>query len=257
MTLYDIIFNSKKRSDILQLLSICPLNIEQIKYILKDTSVSILPQIKKLIDYNLVINNSGNYHLTIIGKLIVEKTSNFMRSIKTINNNTNFWINFDLNSIPKMFINKIGNIGSFDTLIIDMNNKKNKYSYILKNIMIQSKKLTILTSIDNEEYYKIYQKRANNKLHTKVLTLVPIINKIKKIFNSNYNEKYIHIFQITDIISDEIILMDDYLLILFKNKNYNLDTIYIISSEATSLKFGNEILNYFESISNENINITD
>ena len=248
MSLMDTIFYSKKRYSLLCLLyNNNELDIDDINNYLNETSVSILPQIKKLIECNLIENNSGKYKLTPIGKLISKKVKQYIKKIELFEKNIDFWSNINFSGVPTFITDNIGNLDSIYILNINLNSNNES---ILEKTLKYVNHLTMIINNNYEMYYNILKYRIKNDLYTKLITTELIMDillkKINKLDLKNVkNLKYNKILSCSNTF--EIIVTSDILILSFKNTKRDLDTVsFIISCNANSLKLGNEIINYFE-----------
>ena len=96
-SLIETVFFSEKRKAVLILLfEKGALSIDTIKSELDETSVSILPQIKVLIDNQLIVQNEGLYQLTHLGETITKKVSPFVKNLQVFSVNPKFWSEHDI-----------------------------------------------------------------------------------------------------------------------------------------------------------------
>ena len=72
-SLIDLVFRSDKRKNLLMFLDSGSKNIDEIRDELDVTATSILPQIKKLIDNDLIVQEDRMYKLTVLGEFITKK----------------------------------------------------------------------------------------------------------------------------------------------------------------------------------------
>lgn len=85
--LITILLSSEKRTDLLLLLKEKPRTIEEINNELNTNSVAILPQLKKLKEKGLVIQEEKIYELSILGKIIVRKMESLVKAFRQLENN--------------------------------------------------------------------------------------------------------------------------------------------------------------------------
>jgi len=85
-TLITILLSSEKRTDLLLLLKEKPRTIEEINNGLDTNSVAILPQLKKLKENGLVIQQDKIYELSLLGKIIVRKTESLVKALRQLEN---------------------------------------------------------------------------------------------------------------------------------------------------------------------------
>ena len=84
--LITILLSSEKRTDLLLLLKEKPRTIEEINNELDTNSVAILPQLKKLKEKGLVIQEEKIYELSILGKIIVRKMESLVKAFRQLEN---------------------------------------------------------------------------------------------------------------------------------------------------------------------------
>ncbi len=79
-----ILLSSEKRTDLLLLLKEKPRTIEEINDELDTNPVAILPQLKKLKEYKLVIHEDRVYDLSPLGKIIATKMEPLIEVIRLL-----------------------------------------------------------------------------------------------------------------------------------------------------------------------------
>lgn len=84
--LITILLSSEKRTDLLLLLKEKPRTIEEINNELNTNSVAILPQLKKLKEKGLVIQEEKIYELSLLGKIIVIKVESLVKAFRQLEN---------------------------------------------------------------------------------------------------------------------------------------------------------------------------
>ena len=84
--LITILLSSEKRTDLLILLKEKPRTIEEINNELDTNSVAILPQLKKLKENGLVIQEEKIYELSLLGKIIVRKMESLVKALRHLEN---------------------------------------------------------------------------------------------------------------------------------------------------------------------------
>ncbi|AKB51585.1 Transcriptional regulator, ArsR family [Methanosarcina barkeri str. Wiesmoor] len=84
--LITILLSSEKRTNLLILLKEKPRTIEEINNELDTNSVAILPQLKKLKENGLVIQEKKIYKLSLLGKIIVRKMDSLVKAFRRLEN---------------------------------------------------------------------------------------------------------------------------------------------------------------------------
>jgi predicted transcriptional regulator len=87
--LITILLSSKKRTELLLLLKEKPRTIEEINNELDTNSVAILPQLKKLKENELVIQQDRIYELSLLGRIIVRKMESLVRAFRQLEEDYN------------------------------------------------------------------------------------------------------------------------------------------------------------------------
>jgi predicted transcriptional regulator len=88
-SLITVILSSEKRTELLLLLKKKPRTIEEINNELGTNSVAILPQLKKLKENGLVIQEDRRYDLSLLGRIIVRKMESLVKVFRQLEDNYN------------------------------------------------------------------------------------------------------------------------------------------------------------------------
>lgn len=86
-SLIIVLLSSEKRTELLLLLKDKPRTIEEINNELDTNSVAILPQLKKLKENGLVIQEDRIYDLSLLGRIIVRKTESLVKAFRQLEDN--------------------------------------------------------------------------------------------------------------------------------------------------------------------------
>jgi predicted transcriptional regulator len=88
-TLITILLSSEKRTELLLLLKERPRKIGEINNELNTNSVAILPQLKKLKENGLVIQQDRIYELSLLGRIIVRKMESLVKAFRQLEKDYN------------------------------------------------------------------------------------------------------------------------------------------------------------------------
>ena len=102
-SLLTVLLSSEKRTDLLLILKEKPMTIEEINIQLETNSVTILPQLKKLKEYGLVIQEDRMYSLSLLGRIIVSKVESLVQAFRLLEANCDYWSGFRQGEIPPGF----------------------------------------------------------------------------------------------------------------------------------------------------------
>ena len=109
-TLTDLLFMSKKRKDLLLLLKKGSKNIDEIVDELHVNPTGMLPQIKKLKEEYLIIQNDRDYVLSSLGEILVEKMEPLLDILEVIEENEDFWQERDLSGVQTTFLERLNEL---------------------------------------------------------------------------------------------------------------------------------------------------
>jgi len=88
-SLITVLLSSEKRTELLLLLKEKPRTIEEINNELDTNSVAILPQLKKLKENGLVIQEARIYELSLLGRIIVRKMESLVKAFRQLEEDYN------------------------------------------------------------------------------------------------------------------------------------------------------------------------
>ena len=134
LELIELIFLSDKRKQLLLFLKSGPKNMGEITEALQATSTSILPQIKKLKDMSLVVQEDKTYILSLIGKVLVEKMQPLVSTIELFEDNFEYWSEKDLQGTPPSFRKRLRELGKCNLIQPDLDRIFELDPEVVKNL---------------------------------------------------------------------------------------------------------------------------
>ena len=254
-SLIDLVFRSDKRKNLLMFLDSGSKNIDEIRDKLDVTATSILPQIKKLIDNDLIIQEDRMYKLTVLGEFITKKIKPLISALEVVEKNNCYWTGHDLNSIPRHLLERISELGDCILVEPDLNHIYEPAQKIIDN-MANSKRASTFASYFNPSYLPLYvelgRKEAELSLNFTQSVWDHLSNEqsnmIKELMGMDNVSLYISKegIKITEVtITDKIMLLG-----LFDNKG-KFDQQFIMSFEPRALRWGQELFDYFKRLSKQ------
>ncbi len=271
-SLLDTIFLSEKRKNLLLLLKEeGPKSSEDIKDVLDFPWKSITPQIKKLTEWGLVLEDHGIYSLSDMGAVIASNAEFFLNTLLVYEENLDFWSDHDVSPIPFHILNKIGELGHVRVIEQDFSNVFRIPEEIMTNLM-SSKHIMSFISIFHPfsllllfEYLQkdieattIVTKKVLETFQTEYHSDIPllkinnpIINKalieykkeIKNIFYSKASDFLVYegdLKPISMIVTDKIFFLS------LMDKKGRFTTRFLIAFEPQALKWGEELFMYYK-----------
>lgn len=254
-SLIDLVFRSDKRKNLLMLLDSGSKNIDDIREELDVTATSILPQIKKLIDNDLIVQEDRMYKLTVLGEFIIKKVKPLINALDVVEKNNSYWTGHDLNAIPRHLLERISELGDCMLIEPDLNHIYEPSQKIIDS-MADAKKVATFASYFNPAYLPLYVElgRKDAELSLNFTQSVwghlshehsPMINELIDMDNVSLyvSKEGIKLSEIT--VTDEIMLLG-----LFDKKG-KFDQQFIMSFKPSALKWGQELFDYFRRLSKQ------
>jgi predicted transcriptional regulator len=248
-----VFFSEKRKSVLILLFEKGPLTIEMIRSKLNETSVSILPQIKILIDQKLIVQNDGVYQLTKLGEIVVEKTGPFIKNLQVFEKNTEFWNEHDISEIPEKLIKRIRDIGDFEIAKVDLHSVNYKPSPIINENIQNAEVIKTFITHYTPEYVPVYYDCLMRNVPVTIITNENIIKKADD-YKSEVNRLLKQENVELRVFSDEIriagvTVTDKMLLLVLYSITGNLDYAVLISKTPSAIAWGNELFDYLRNMS--------
>ncbi len=182
--LLNLILFSGRRKDLLLLLKEKPKDIDTIKELLKVDASSIQPHIKKMKDSGLITEKNKIYRLSEMGEIIVENMQPLLSTAEFFGENTEYWLNHDLNSIPEFLLERIDELGHCELLEPDTEHLVETPKILFDNI-ISSKEVLTFTAYSHPQAPLIYAELAEKGAE---ITLCMTENVAERLF-LNYRKE--------------------------------------------------------------------
>lgn len=183
-SLIDLLFMSQKRKDLLLLLKKGGKPIEEITDSLNVTSTGMLPQIKKLKDEHLVLQEDREYRLTPLAEILVEKMEPLLDTLQVIEENKDYWQDRDLTALPNPFLERLNELKSCFLVKPDPDNIFEPSPIFMENIR-KSKEIVFYSSIFHPIFSEIF---IANKDYDIKITLV-VTRKIWERLKTDFEEE--------------------------------------------------------------------
>lgn len=198
--LLDVVFRSRKRSDLLLLLGEEARTIEEIKTILDVSPTAILPQIKRLTDSSLVVQRDGYYELTGLGEEVVKKVRPLV-DVLTLLERNDYWLEHDLNGIPQYLQDRLGDLKDFRLIEPDPCQIFEPRTEIV-NFISASSHLMVFSSFFRPEFLPIYSKLGRKGAKVSLILTESVLEKTLH----NYERK---LKKFTDMPNTELFVCND------------------------------------------------
>lgn len=259
LELIEIIFLSEKRKQLLLFLANGPKNINEITESLQAPSTAILPQIKKLKEKSLVLQEGKSYTLSLIGKILVDKMKPLVSTMDVFEDNLEYWTERDLQGIPLSFRRRLGELGKCKLIQPDLDRMFELDPEIVDNLF-KSKSILECISYFHPSLISLCQEFAENGVEVSFLMSESVFLRYSQDFIEDFrsilNLKNISFFLYTgELKIANLIVTDKFFMIsLFLKNQKHFDMESLISYEPSALQFGNEL---FKELLKNSTRITD
>lgn len=258
LELLELIFLSDKRKQLLLFLKDGPKNMDEIKETLDVTSTAILPQIKKLKEKSLVVQEDKNYKLSLIGKVLVEKMQPLVSIIEVFEDNFDYWTERDFQGIPLSFQKRLGELRKCKLIQPDLDRMFELDPEIVENLSKSSSILECIAYFD-PSLISMCQELAKGGVKLSVLMSRPVFQHYSKDYLEDFRNmltfENVEIFLYSgELRIANLTVTDRFVVIsLFPKNQKHFDRENLISYEPSALKFGNEL---FDALLKDSMRIT-
>lgn len=254
-SLLDVIFLSDKRKKLLLLLNDNAKNIDYIKTSLNVTSTSIMPQIKILKEKYLITYDQENdlYRLSDVGKIIVDNMQPLLDTVNVFEENLEYWATRDLSAIPDYLLKRIGELGHCILIQPDLNHMFELPQEIVDN-MFKSNKIMAITSCFHPSYPSLFLGVARKGIDIFIILTESTFEKLRNEYSDD-TEEFLNLSNTVFYICNENIkltasaITDRFIFLCFFDKDQRFDLQYIMSFDDSALNWGEELFQYYKSIS--------
>jgi len=233
-----------------------PKNIDEIKDALDFSASALMPQIKKLLKWDLLTYdpNEDLYKLSDMGALIVEKIEEFLNIINIYAENHEYWETRDLSEIPYHMRKRIGNLVHCELLEANRDCLFEFHPTFVDNVL-NSKYVMMASSTFQPHTVSIFSKLLRNNSKVTCVFTEQIFNKYLEDYPDKFNNFLSHENMNVSMRSGHIgpltlVVTDRFMGLWLFDKNGRFDGTTLISYEPSALKWGRELFTYYSSISN-------
>jgi len=258
MQLVNLLLFSDKRKNFLLLLAEGPRNIDEILDLLQVSRISLLPQIKKLKEEGLIIQNGDMYSLSVIGNILVKKARPLLDAASTFEDNDYYWSQRKLDSIPFHLLKRVGDLKGSQLLEPGLTHGFDLFPE-LTNHFRGSSKVMLLFSYFHPLIPSFSLELAIKNVQVQLVLSRDSFDRFSGDFR-DMGEKILatenaSLFVYAGLPLEVPILIaisDSALLLGFFNKKGRFDGQYLLNFEPRALGWGKELFEYYKGRS-ENI----
>jgi predicted transcriptional regulator len=251
-SLLTILLSSEKRTDLLLLLKEKPRTIEEINTELDTNSVAILPQLKKLKEYELVFQEDRVYTLSLLGKIIARKVESLVKSFRLLEDNYDYWSGLKPGEIPPGFFKWMEEFAAYNPGRYHGDDTSSVYQE-MKESFSSSKKILLIISSLNSCYPGICTEHARKGSEVSVLLTQPAFEKFTTEFKKDletlilFENSRVYVLE-NNIVPPMVAVTDTMVLTCFSCGTSLNGSNNLISFGNEAVKWGLEIFEFFRAL---------
>jgi predicted transcriptional regulator len=249
-SLIDTMLNSEKRKNLLLLLMEGGKDRNEIKTALNVTSTAIIPQIKKLKECGLVIQEEDHYYLSDMGEVLVENMLPFLNIVEVFEENGEYWLTHDLKGIPWPLLKRLGELGNYLIIEPDLNYLF-EFPREFKENIFKSSFVEAFTAYFHPEYPTIYSKLAEQGINVSLVLTASVLERFQKDYADQMRKMTVS--ENTEVlVTDDIpglatiVTTDRFILMCFFNKSGHYDHRVIMSFDPRALQWSQELFRQYK-----------
>lgn len=180
-SLITVLLSSEKRTYLLLFLKEKPRDIEEISSELNTSSVTILPQLKKLKEIGLVIQEDKVYRLSLPGKILVRRIESLLKAFSSFEDNYDYLSGVKPGGAPLVFLKLM------EELMEMVPNQPDNEGVFSENRKIveafcNSKQIFLIVSQCDLYYPKVCAEKAKKGLKVSIIFTQPVFEKLTEKF---------------------------------------------------------------------------
>ncbi|AKB74600.1 Transcriptional regulator, ArsR family [Methanosarcina lacustris Z-7289] len=246
--LTKLIFLSEKRKNLLLFLKDKPRSIAEIQEHLSTDLVSILPQIKKLKEGNLVIQKEHTYELSLMGVIITDKMQLFLDTLDVLEDNLDYWTKRNLTGIPAFLRNRLFELKNCKLILPEMSHMFELNHEFIEELNLSTHVLGF-ASYFHPSFTTLYPRLAKKGVEISLILTEPVFQRFKKDFREELctllNFKNVRVFSFpSDPKIADFIVTDRFFLLTLLSMEKLFEHESLLSSEPEALKWGTDLFSH-------------
>ncbi|WP_410509799.1 winged helix-turn-helix domain-containing protein [Methanosarcina hadiensis] len=253
-SLITVLLSSEKRTDLLLFLKEKPRGIEEIISELNSSQVSILPQLKRLKESGLIVQEDKAYSLSLPGKILVRRIESLVKAFSLLEGDYDYWSGVKSGGSPLVFLKLMEELMA---LVPDQPEDEDALSENQKitEAFRNSKQILLIMSECNLYYPEVCIENAKKGLTVSIIFTQPIFEKFTEEFKEELDTlSLLENFNIyvlgEDLIPPSLIVTDRMVSACFSSgtgDDKGNNTIVIFGEKAVN--WGKETFEYFRTLS--------
>lgn len=252
-SLITTLLSSEKRTDLLLLLKEKPRTIEEINIELDTNSVAILPQIKRLKENGLVVQENRVYDLSLLGRIIVRKMESLVKAFRLLEDNYDYWSGVRPGRIPAGLFKRMEEFVTYMPGRYHGDDTSSVYKEMTEAFHT-SKKFLLIISSPNFSYPGICAENAKKGLKVSVLLTQPVFETFMGDFRKELDtlllleNSEVYVLE-NNIVPPTVAVTDTMVLTCFSSGNSQCESNSMVIFGEEAVKWGMDLFEHFKALS--------
>lgn len=252
-SLITLLLSSEKRTDLLLLLKEKPRTIEEINSELDTNSVAILPQLKRLKESGLVVQEDRVYSLSLLGKILVRRMESLVKAFRLLEDNYDYWPGVKPGGIPPVFFKLMEELMAYVSDRYHGDDSSSMYQEVTE-ALCSSKQILLIISYPDLRYPGICAEHAKKGMKVSVILTQPIFEKFRVEFKPELDtllrleNSEIYVLS-SEITPPTVAVTDTMVLTRFSSgKNDGSEKNSMVSFGEKAVQWGQELFEHFRAL---------
>lgn len=252
-SLITVLLSSEKRTDLLLFLKEKPRTIEEINSELDTNSVAILPQLKRLKENGLVVQEDRVYSLSLLGKILVRRMESLVKAFRLLEDNYDYWSGVKPGGAPAVFFKLMDELMELIPGNFQVENDSSAYQEMTE-AFCSSKQILMIISHRNLLYPGICAEKAKNGLKVSVIFTHSIFEKFTEEFEEELDTLLLlenfEIYVLSEDLTPPMLAVTDTMVFacFSSDKNEEGEDNTIVSFGEKAVHWGQETFEYFRAL---------
>ncbi|HII01130.1 TPA: winged helix-turn-helix domain-containing protein [Methanosarcinaceae archaeon] len=251
----DLAILTETKRNILLLLKDKPGNIGEIKDLLSLSKASAVAHVRRLEKTGLLIEDKGIFRLSDMGAVLVGRLKELLDVLGFFEQNRDYWKNHDLRLIPTCLLNTINELGNCELIEPDVTHMFEVPQVFQKDIR-NSKEVLAFISYFHPQTPPLYAHLAERDIDLSLC----MTRDIFKRYSSNFPEEIKRILAARNSrlfichensTLPEVVATDRFMALRLLEHDGRLRNQLMMSHDAEALRWGRELYNHYENMSEE------
>lgn len=232
-----------------------PKSIEAISEKLDSPSTSVFPQIKKLKDNRLVLQEGKYYTLSRIGAIVTEKMSPLVGTLELFEDDLDYWTNHDLSGIPPFLLLRLGELSPCKVIEPELNRIFEPPEEFLDSLL-ESGEVMRFTSYFQPFFAELHAELLKKKAKISLVVTEGFFERVVNDYPEELenfllpeNSRFFIYKGISSLAS--LTVSERFMAITMIDKKGRPDQRFLLSFEKSAIEWGKELFAYYMALSEE------